>query len=108
MAGYITERGSKPAWVATHLDPIAKASFSFIAKFWWAIFCSHIQSTLADNTLMLEYAVLVTSILASYDNDWAYLIAKQIHEASRKRSTTIPFDCLIYRFCLELRVESLH
>lgn len=55
---------------------------------------------LVDNTLMLECAILVVVILASYDMDCAHLIPEQIHEATLKKAISIPFPYLIYRLCL--------
>lgn len=69
MAGYIADQSLEPAWVATHSEPIVKASLSFLAKFWWAVVRSRTRPTLANNTLMLEHAVLVANISASYDVD---------------------------------------
>lgn len=76
--------------------------------FWWAVVRSRIWLTLANNTLTLKHAVVVTGILASYEIDWASLIVENIHEATLKRSTYIPFPCLIHRLYLESRVKSLH
>lgn len=88
------EQGPKVVWVTTYLEPIVKALHSFPAKFWWAV-QSRIRPTLVDNTLMMEHAVLVASILASYNIDCARLKVEQIQEDALKRSTSIPFSCLI-------------
>lgn len=82
VAGYIAEEGPKPTWLATHTEPIVKASLSFLAKFWWPIGRSCIRSMLTDNTLTEECAILVASSLARYDIDWVFLIAEKIHKAS--------------------------
>lgn len=84
------------------------ALLNFPAMLWWTVVRSRIRLTLADNTLMAKCALLVVSILAHYDIDWARLIAEQIHEATLKRSSSVPSLCLIYRLHLEWRVESLH
>lgn len=67
-----------------------------------------IRPLLEDNTLTPECAVLVSSIMASYEIDWVSLIIEQINEPVLKRSTSNPFPCLIYRLCIDSRVESLH
>lgn len=90
------------------MEPIVKASVSFPAKFWWDIVRPRIRPTLVDNTLTLERAILVASILAGYDTDWAHLIIELIHEAVLKRSTSVPFLYLIYKLYLRSRVEILH
>lgn len=108
MAGFIAEQGPVPAWVTTHTEPIIKALLNIPAKFWWAIVQSNIQLTLANNALTLERAILVTYIAAGYDIDWACLKADQVHDAALKRLTSTPFLRLIYRLCLEFRVEILH
>lgn len=95
------KQGPDPAWVATFIEAIVKASLSFLAKFWWAIMRLWIWPMLANNNLMLDYVILVASILASCGIDWANLIADQIHEADLKRTSFIPFPYLIYKLCLE-------
>lgn len=76
VEGHIVEQDSQPAWVTTHTEPIVKASINFPAKVWWAIVRSHIRLTLVDHILMLESAVLVANVFASYDIDWARLVAE--------------------------------
>lgn len=71
MAGYITEQGLDPTWVATHMEPIVKSLLSFLAKFQWAIVRSLIWPILAENTLIPEHVILDASILVGYDIDWA-------------------------------------
>lgn len=52
---------------------------------------------------------MVASILAGYDINWPGLIAEQIRELALKRTTCMPFLVLIYRLCMEAKVEvSLH
>lgn len=64
--------------------------------------------TQVDNTLTPDHAILVASIITGYDIDWAHLIIKGIHKWTLKRSTLIPFLCLIYYLCITLGVEILH
>lgn len=97
-----------PEWIAILFKPIMKASLSFTGKFWWAVVRSWIWPTLVDNTLTPNHDVLVASILVGYNIDWANLIVEQILEMAMKRSTCIPFPCLIYRLCIESGVEILH
>lgn len=94
--------------MVTHSKFICKASLCFLAKVWQTIVRLHIWPTFVEITLMMEFAVLVASILAGREIDWASLIIEQIHEVALKRSTSILFPCLLYRLYLELRVESLH
>lgn len=42
-------------------------------KFWWDVLRSLIGLTVLDNTLMLDCAVLVASMLVDYEIDWVNL-----------------------------------
>lgn len=108
VASHIAEQCPEPAWVTTYMEPIVKASLSFLTKFWWAIVRSDIQPILVDNTLTSERVVLVANILAIYDIYWARLIMKQIYESPLKRAISILFPVLVYKLCLHSQVEILH
>lgn len=76
VGSQITECGSEPTWVKTHLELIVKSSVSFLTKFWWVIISSRIRPTFTDSVLTLEGVVLVDNILTGFDIDWAWLIVK--------------------------------
>lgn len=87
---------------------IVKAFLTFIGKFWWVVIHSWIRSTQADNTLMLDHIILVTSIIVGYDIDLDHLIVEEINKWALKMSTFIPFSYLIYHLCIAAGVEILH
>lgn len=86
--------------------PIVKASLSFAGKYLWAVIHTRIQLTQADNTLTPDRTVLVTDI-ASHDIDFAHCIVAEMHKCALKRSTSIPFSCLIDKLCIEVGAEIL-
>lgn len=108
VASYIADQGPKLAWVTTHTEAIIKGSLSFPARFWWAVVRFRIWPTLADNTLTPKQTVLVSSILDGYNIEWARLIVEHIHESVLQRATLIPFLVLIYKLCIDSKVEILH
>lgn len=59
-----------------------KTSLNFTNKFFKDVIESRIRPIHVDNTLTLNLTVLVSSILTSYDINWACLTAYQIHEAA--------------------------
>lgn len=69
---------------------------------------SRIWQTLARNTLMSNHVILIASIMASYEIDWANLIIEQNSRGDLEEVYSIPFLCLIYKLYSELGVESLH
>jgi hypothetical protein len=105
IAEQITDIGVEPAWVREHTSSIKKAHLSFRAKFWWLIIRSWIRPTRADNVITLERAVLLASVLAGYDIDWAQVIADHLHEAAFHFSTSLPFPVMIHRLCREAGIE---
>lgn len=76
VAGLIAEQGLEPIWVSPYAEPIVKASLNFCIKFLGSIVLSWIRLTLTNNILTLDHAVLIASILASYEVDWASLIVE--------------------------------
>lgn len=61
--------------------------------------CTRILSAYIDNTLTTGSIVLVISIIVSYDIDFARCIAEEIPECTLRRSTLIPFPCLVHGLC---------
>lgn len=62
-----------------------------------------------DNMSTLQGTVLLASILAGYENDWARIMVEQIHKSAIHTQTALPFPIPIHKLCNEVRVYvSLH
>lgn len=69
----IVEGDAELTWVTNHVELIVKSHLSFSSIFWWAIIQSRIRPTFIDNVITMERVVLLASILASYEIDWAVM-----------------------------------
>lgn len=65
----------------------------------------YILLTQANNTLTPDRAVLVASIMAGCEIDFALGIIEEIHDQVLGRSKSIPFSCLVHKLCIDARIE---
>lgn len=98
VVGYIAEHRVDAEWVSG-LVPIKKT-----IKIWWLIVRYRLSLTMADNHLTLDHVVMVASIMAIYNIDFARCIIAEIHEREFWHTMIIPFPYLIYRICRDSEI----
>lgn len=86
---------------------IKKSTLYFVGKFWLYIVQHRLYPTIADNTLTLDRAILVSRILVGYYINFAQWMQDDIHERDFLKITSILFPCLIQRLCDVARVPVL-
>lgn len=79
-----------------------------MGKFWWNIVHFQLCSTLMDNTMTSEHAVLAANIISGYDINIPLYIIIEIHEREFRDSTSISFPCLIDRLCRDSGIQTFH
>lgn len=67
--------------------------------FWWLIVWHRLESTNNDNTLTLDWANLVASVMSMYALNIPLYIAQEIRVCSIKNSMSISFLCLVFALC---------
>uniref|UniRef100_M1DKL7 Integrase core domain containing protein n=1 Tax=Solanum tuberosum TaxID=4113 RepID=M1DKL7_SOLTU len=95
LAKYIAADGERAEWVATPRLGIRKAILNFAAKFFCLLVRNRVSPTKADNELTWDRAVMVATLVARVEIDFARMLLAEIHERAFKTSTTYPFPCLI-------------
>ena len=106
IAGYIEEDGVEASWVTGKLD-IKKSTLYFVGRFWWSVVRHWLGPTNADNSLTLDRAVVVDSIIVGYDIHITRYILREIHKCAFRDHTSIPFPCLIQSLCDKAGVVKL-
>jgi len=100
--------GECAEWVATPRLGIRKATLNFVAKFFWLLVRNRVSPTKADNQLTWDRAVMVATLVAGVEIDFARMLLAEIHERAFKTSTTYPFPCLIFQLCRDSGVPIWH
>ena len=90
IAGYIAEDNVAASWVPGKLD-IKKSTLYFSGRFWWSVVRYRLGPTNADNSLILDRAVVVASILAGYEIHFARYISGDLRVGfQRSHEYTFP------------------
>ncbi|KAG5600569.1 hypothetical protein H5410_031939 [Solanum commersonii] len=82
--------GERAKWVTTPRLGIRKAILNFVAKFFWLFVRNSVSSTKANNQLTWDRAVMVATLVAGVEIDFARMLLAVIHERAFKTSTTCP------------------
>ncbi|KAG5571946.1 hypothetical protein H5410_061712 [Solanum commersonii] len=67
-----------------------------------------VSPTKTDNQLTWDRAVMVATLVAGVEIDFARMLLAEIHERAFKTSTTYPFPCLILQMCRDFGVPIWH
>ncbi|KAG5600404.1 hypothetical protein H5410_031774 [Solanum commersonii] len=105
---YIAANGERAEWVAAPRLGIRKATLNFVAKFFWLLVRNRVSATKADNQLRWDRAVMVATLVAGVEIDFARMLLAEIHERAFRTSTTYPFPCLIFQLCRDSGVPIWH
>ncbi|KAG5611704.1 hypothetical protein H5410_022985 [Solanum commersonii] len=91
LAKYIAADGEHAEWIAVPRLGILKATLNFVAKFFWLLVRNRVSPTKADNQLIWERVIMVPTLVAGVEIDFACMLLVEIHERAFKTSTTYPF-----------------
>uniref|UniRef100_M1DS47 Integrase core domain containing protein n=1 Tax=Solanum tuberosum TaxID=4113 RepID=M1DS47_SOLTU len=108
MASHITDEGERTKWVCHIILPIRMATMSFTAKFFWTIVYTRLSRTQANNMVTWDKVVMVATLVAGLELDFARIFIAEIHERAFKTTTTLPFLCLIFHLCRAAGVPIWH
>ena len=108
LAKYIAADGERAEWVAALWLGIRKATLNFVAKFFWLLVRNRVSPTKADNQLTWDRAIMVATLVAGVEIDFARILLEGIHGSAFKTSTTYPFPCLIFQLCRDSGVPIWH
>ncbi|KAG5579908.1 hypothetical protein H5410_050535 [Solanum commersonii] len=108
LADHLLRDGESVEWVATPRLGIRKATLNFVAKFFWLLVRNRVLPIKADNQVTWDRAVMVATLVAGVEINFARLLLAEIHERASKISTTYPFPCLIFQLCRDSRVPIWH
>uniref|UniRef100_M1D955 Integrase core domain containing protein n=1 Tax=Solanum tuberosum TaxID=4113 RepID=M1D955_SOLTU len=64
--------------------------------------------TKADNALTWDRAVMVPSLVAGFEIDFAHMLLAVIHKRAFRTTTTLPFPCMIFQLCSISRLHIWH
>uniref|UniRef100_M1DJI0 Integrase core domain containing protein n=1 Tax=Solanum tuberosum TaxID=4113 RepID=M1DJI0_SOLTU len=95
LAKYIDADGERAEWVAVPRLGIRKATLNL----WPSSSGCWVSPTKADNQLTWDRAIMVATLVARVEIDFARMLLSEIHERAFKTSTTYPFPCLIFQLC---------
>uniref|UniRef100_M1DTP8 Integrase core domain containing protein n=1 Tax=Solanum tuberosum TaxID=4113 RepID=M1DTP8_SOLTU len=108
LAKYIAADGEHAEWVTASRLGIRKATLNFMAKFFWLLVRNRVSPTKVDNELTWDRAVMVETLVAGLEIDFARMLLADIHEKAFKTSTTYLFPCLILQLCRDSGVPIWH
>ncbi|KAG5585465.1 hypothetical protein H5410_045899 [Solanum commersonii] len=107
LRGSIDKR-SKPQPRNLSLLLWSKATLNFVDKLFWLLVRNRVSPTKVDNKLTWDKAVMVATLVAGLEIDFARMLLAEIHERAFKTSTTYPFPCLISQLYRDSGVPIWH
>uniref|UniRef100_M1D833 Integrase core domain containing protein n=1 Tax=Solanum tuberosum TaxID=4113 RepID=M1D833_SOLTU len=78
---------------------IKKATLTFVVMFFWLLVRNWISGTKVNNALTWDRVVMVATLVAGFEIEFARMFIEEIHKRAFKASTTYPFPCLIFQLC---------
>lgn len=78
IAEWITLQGTEATWITDPEILIAKASLTYVSKFWWLVVHSRLRPIGNDNMLQPSQAYLVACLVAKYGLNIGRIIAIEI------------------------------
>ena len=79
-----------------------------MAKFFLLLVRNRVSPIKDDNQLTWDRAVMVATLVARVEIDFARMLLAEIYERAFKTSTIYPFPCLIFQLCRDSRVPIWH
>ena len=104
LAQYLATDGERENWVRGPLGLIKKASLTLVDKFLWLLAQHRLSPMLVDNVVTWDRAVLVVSLVARLEIDFARVLILVIHERVFKTFATYTFAYLIFMLCRDTSV----
>ncbi|KAH0682804.1 hypothetical protein KY285_020320 [Solanum tuberosum] len=83
---------------------ITKASLSFLAKIWCAVFRAQLRPTTNDNTLSPSLAFLVARLMVGYPVNVGQIIAIEMRDKALNERDGFPFPCMIGNLCRQGKI----
>ena len=108
MALHLSVDGEGADWVTEPKGAIKRANLTFTAKFLWLLVLHCLSPTAADNIVTWDRAVLMASMIAGFELDFAWLLQAVMHEREFKVTTTYPFPCMMFALCRSASVPIWH
>lgn len=78
------------------------------AKFFCAVVRTRLSPTQVDNVVTWDRAVMLATLMAGLELDFARIVITEIHEKAFKTTTTLPFLCIIFHLCRAALVTIWH
>uniref|UniRef100_M1DW71 Integrase core domain containing protein n=1 Tax=Solanum tuberosum TaxID=4113 RepID=M1DW71_SOLTU len=94
LSSHIADDGECIKWVQTPSLGIRKATLSFSMKFFLLLVRNRLSQTQADNVVTWDQVLMIATILAGLEIDFARILIEEIHEKAFKTTTTLPFPFL--------------
>ena len=103
-ACHITKDVKRVEWVRTPSMGIRKTAFSFAVKLLSLLVWYRLSSTQANNMVTWDWAMILATILAGLEIDFARILIVEIHKRPFKATTTLSFQCLIFNLFMDASV----
>ncbi|KAG5632094.1 hypothetical protein H5410_003811 [Solanum commersonii] len=91
LSKYIAADGERVEWVDTRRLGMRKATLNFMAKSFWLLVCNRVSPIKADNQLTWERAVMVATLVAGVEIDFARMLLTEINERASRPPLLTPF-----------------